>query len=41
VRFYDGLLGMNYTMAISEDRVLSTKEPNPYMRIFFDAAEEA
>ncbi|HVL34283.1 MAG TPA: VOC family protein [Burkholderiales bacterium] len=37
VRFYHGLLGMKYTMAISEDRVPSTKEPDPYMHIFFDA----
>jgi len=37
VAFYSGLLGMNYVMAISEDRVPSTKEPDPYMHIFFDA----
>jgi catechol 2,3-dioxygenase-like lactoylglutathione lyase family enzyme len=39
VRFYNGLLGMKYTMAISEDRVPSTKEPDPYMHIFFDAGQ--
>jgi len=39
VAFYNGLLGMKYTMAISEDRVPSTKEPDPYMHIFFDAGK--
>lgn len=39
VDFYSGLLGMKYTMAISEDRVPSTKEPDPYMHIFFDAGQ--
>ena len=39
VRFYHGLLGMKYVMAISEDRVPSTKEPDPYMHIFFDAGK--
>lgn len=28
VRFYHGLLAMKYTMAISEDRVPSTQEPD-------------
>ncbi len=37
VDFYSGLLGMDYLMAMSEDRVPSTKEPDPYMHIFFDA----
>jgi glyoxylase I family protein len=41
VDFYTGVLGMPYTMAISEDRVPSTKEPDPYMHIFFDAGEGA
>jgi len=36
VDFYTGLLGLPYVMAISEDRVPSTKEPDPYMHIFFD-----
>ncbi|MGE0735175.1 MAG: VOC family protein [Alphaproteobacteria bacterium] len=39
VDFYSGLLGMKYTMAISEDRVPSTKDPDPYMHIFFDAGK--
>jgi hypothetical protein len=37
VRFYHGLLGMKYTMAISEDRVPSTKEPDPYMHEFIES----
>ena len=36
VDFYTKLLGMNYAMAISEDRVPSTHEPDPYMHIFFE-----
>lgn len=36
VDLYTGLLGLPYVMAISEDRVPSTKEPDPYMHIFFD-----
>lgn len=39
VDFYSGVLGMDYLMAISEDRVPSTKEPDPYMHIFFDAGQ--
>jgi catechol 2,3-dioxygenase-like lactoylglutathione lyase family enzyme len=35
VDFYTNVLGMTYDMAISEDRVPSTKEPDPYMHIFF------
>ncbi len=41
VDFYAGLLGLKYTMAISEDRVPSTKEPDPYMHIFFDVGDGA
>lgn len=41
VDFYTGLLGMRYVMAISEDRVPSTGEPDPYMHIFFDAGRGA
>ena len=36
VDFYSGLLGMPYVMAISEERVPSTHEPDPYMHIFFE-----
>ncbi len=41
VDFYHGLLGMTYFMAVSEDRVPSTKEPDPYMHIFFKAGKGA
>lgn len=37
VDFYNGLLEMPYVMAISEDRVPSTGEEDPYMHIFFDS----
>ena len=37
VDFYGKVLGMNYTMAFSEDHVPSTKEPDPYMHVFLDA----
>ena len=35
--FYKEMLGMELTVSISEDRVPSTKEPDPYMHIFLDA----
>ena len=35
VEFYNELLGMDFAMAMSEDRVPSTKEESPYMHIFF------
>lgn len=38
VDFYTEVVGMKYAMAMSEDRVPSTKEPDPYMHIFFEAA---
>jgi len=37
VEFYEKHLGMKFILAISEDRVPSTKEPNPYMHLFLDA----
>jgi catechol 2,3-dioxygenase-like lactoylglutathione lyase family enzyme len=37
VEFYRDVLGMDFTMAFSEDRVPSTKEPDPYMHVFLDA----
>lgn len=37
VDFYGRLLGMELVGAIAEDRVPSTKEPDPYMHIFLDA----
>ncbi len=36
VDFYTNVVGMDYVMAISEDQVPSTKEPDPYMHIFFE-----
>ena len=37
VAFYRDILGMKLLGAIAEDRVPSTKEPDPYMHIFLDA----
>ena len=37
VDFYKRALDMDLVLAISEDRVPSTKEPDPYMHIFLDA----
>ncbi len=39
VDFYTRVLGLNYVMAMSEDRVPSTHEPDPYMHIFFDIGD--
>jgi catechol 2,3-dioxygenase-like lactoylglutathione lyase family enzyme len=35
VDFYAGVLGLEYSMALAEDRVPSTGERSPYMHIFF------
>ncbi|MBC6403751.1 MAG: VOC family protein [Hyphomonadaceae bacterium] len=40
VGFYSGLLGMDFQLAIAEDRVPSTGEHNPYMHIFLDAGND-
>ena len=37
VDFYRGLLGMDFKLAIAEQRVPSTGEPDPYMHVFLDA----
>ena len=37
VEFYQDVLGMEFQMAFAEDRVPSTKEPDPYMHVFLDA----
>lgn len=37
VAFYRDNLDMEILLAISEDRVPSTKEPDPYMHVFLDA----
>lgn len=39
VEFYRDVLEMDFILAISEDRVPSTKEPDPYMHIFLDAGQ--
>lgn len=39
VEFYTRHLNMDFILAISEDRVPSTKEPNPYMHVFLDAGQ--
>ncbi|MDE8651247.1 VOC family protein [Novosphingobium album (ex Liu et al. 2023)] len=37
VDFYRDVLGMDFKLAIAEDRVPSTGEPDPYMHVFLDA----
>ncbi|MEQ8858830.1 MAG: VOC family protein [Pseudomonadales bacterium] len=37
VEFYQNLLDMDFLLAIAEDRVPSTQEPDPYMHVFLDA----
>jgi len=37
VEFYERVLGMEFLLAIAEDRVPSTKAPDPYMHVFLDA----
>ncbi|MCB9693321.1 MAG: VOC family protein [Alphaproteobacteria bacterium] len=37
VRWYVEHLDMRFVLAISEDEVPSTKEPDPYMHVFLDA----
>ena len=37
VEWYGKMLNMDFVLAIAEDRVPSTKEPDPYMHIFLDA----
>lgn len=39
VEFYREMLNMDFLLAISEDQVPSTKEPDPYMHIFMDAGK--
>jgi glyoxylase I family protein len=39
VDFYTKVMGMNYAMAMSEDKVPSTHEPDPYMHVFFDIGD--
>lgn len=37
VEFYQDKLNMDLLVCIAEDKVPSTKEPNPYMHVFLDA----
>lgn len=37
VEFYNKLLDMDFQLAIAEDKVPSTGEPDPYMHVFLDA----
>lgn len=37
VEFYREALGMEFQLAIAEDKVPSTGEPDPYMHVFLDA----
>ncbi|HEY0959228.1 MAG TPA: VOC family protein [Novosphingobium sp.] len=37
VEFYRDVLGMAFELAIAEDKVPSTGEPDPYMHVFLDA----
>lgn len=39
VAFYQDVLNMDLVLAISEDLVPSTKEPDPYMHVFLDAGQ--
>ncbi len=37
VGFYQRVLNMDFLIAFAEDKVPSTKEPDPYMHVFLDA----
>ena len=37
VEWYGKMLNMNFVLAIAEDKVPSTHEPDPYMHVFLDA----
>lgn len=39
VEWYETHLGMRFVLAIAEDAVPSTKEPDPYMHVFLDAGQ--
>jgi len=39
VEWYQKYLNMNFVLAIAEDAVPSTKEPDPYMHVFLDAGQ--
>ena len=37
VEWYGKYLGMDFVLAIAENEVPSTKQPDPYMHVFLDA----
>lgn len=39
VEWYQKYLGMDFILAIAENEVPSTKEPDPYMHVFLDAGQ--
>ena len=39
VEWYGKYLNMDFILAIAEDQVPSTKEPDPYMHVFLDAGD--
>jgi hypothetical protein len=39
VQWYQKMLNMDFVLAIAEDQVPSTKEPDPYMHVFLDAGD--
>ncbi len=39
VEFYTKMLNMGFVLAIAEDQVPSTHEPDPYMHVFLDAGD--
>lgn len=39
VEFYTKMLNMNFVLAIAEDQVPSTHEPDPYMHLFLDTGD--
>ena len=41
VEWYGKYLDMNFILAIAEDQVPSTKEPDPYMHLFLDAGNSS
>ncbi|MEC9072254.1 MAG: VOC family protein [Myxococcota bacterium] len=39
VKFYQDHMDMDFVLAIAEDKVPSTQEPDPYMHVFLDAGQ--
>lgn len=40
VEFYQRVMGMDFQLAIAEDKVPSTGAPDPYMHVFLDAGND-